>query len=171
MNIQLPARMSTKWRVSVIHRRKNVLVVTLAACGLALAVSGALGEQSAKDRIQAIDPAGLSHTPIPAFPGVANTFLTGAFNKPGLYAAHGKMSKGAKFPPHSHPDVRLSVVMSGTMYLGEGETFDVSKLVAYPAGTVAITPPNTPHYMYAKDGDVTILEIGSGPSGASFTEK
>ena len=86
--------------------------------GLVLAASAV---SAGEDRIQAIDLSELSHKPIPAFPGVGNAFLTGAFNKPGLYAAHGKMSKGAKFPPHSHPDIRLSVVTSGTMYLGEGE--------------------------------------------------
>ncbi len=113
----------------------------------------------------------LSEIPLRAlekFPGVSSAFLTGAFNAPGLYAAQGVMTKGSTFPPHSHPDIRLSVVVSGTMYLGQGEAFDTAKLIAFPAGSVAITPANTPHFMAAPDGDVRILEIGSGPSGATF---
>lgn len=112
----------------------------------------------------------MTHAPTP-LEGVASAFILGDFTTPGLYAAQGEMKEGAVFPPHTHPDQRLSIVTSGTMYLGTGETYDQDKLVAYPVGTMAITPAGVPHFMIALDGDVTILEIGSGPSGSKFTER
>ncbi len=127
--------------------------------------------QTPPPSVRKVDPATLAMRDVPAFAGVSNGFIEGAFDKSGLYAASSRMMKGSKFPPHSHPDMRLTVVVAGTMYLGEGDTFDESKLVAYPAGTVAVTPANTFHYMYAKDNDVIALEIGSGPSGAAFVKK
>lgn len=132
-----------------------------AAAGLAVAAQD--GE------IRRID-ADLERTAIPGIGGVSSAMLIGAFDAGGLYAASGRLQKGSRFPPHSHPDQRLTVVLSGTMYLGEGETFSEDALVAYPAGTAAITPPGTPHFMSAPDGEVVVLEIGSGPSGATFHE-
>ncbi len=142
-------------------------LVTGAAAGSSASIATA--QEAAA--IEMIELDKLTHTPIPAFPGVASIFIVGAFDRAGLYAAQGEMKQGAVFPPHSHPDMRLSIVTSGTMYLGFGETFDPAKLVAYPVGTMAITPANTPHFMSSLDGDVTVLEIGAGPSGASFFEQ
>ncbi len=107
----------------------------------------------------------------PKIEGVSAAFLVGTFDADGLYAAQSTMKAGAIFPPHKHPDQRFTHVLSGTMYLAEGETVDEASLVAYPAGTVALTPPDTWHYMVARDGDFTVLEIGSGPSGTEFSAK
>ncbi len=107
----------------------------------------------------------LASTPIE---GVSSAFIVGAFDADGLYAARSTMVEGARFPPHRHTDQRMTLVLSGTMYLGSGESIDDASLVAYPAGTVAVTPAGAAHYMVARDGDFTVLEIGSGPSGTAF---
>ncbi|MEM8792131.1 MAG: cupin domain-containing protein [Pseudomonadota bacterium] len=136
---------------------------------ITLAAGAALADEPAW-RITKIEPGTTALQPLPAFPGVSNGFLIGAFDRAGLYAAEGEMAAGSTFPPHTHPDTRLTIVISGTMYLGEGTTADPARLIAYPAGTAAITPGGTPHYMAAQDGDVRVLEIGAGPSGFAFAE-
>lgn len=118
-----------------------------------------------------IDKIELSSVPLisnPDLEGVSNAMLTGSFDKPGLYVARATMAQSAIFPPHTHPDVRITHVVSGTMYLGEGDAFEDSLLVAYPAGTVAVTPPGKSHFMAARDGDFTVMEIGAGPSATEF---
>jgi quercetin dioxygenase-like cupin family protein len=75
---------------------------------------------------------------------------------------------GGKIPPHTHPDERNSTVLSGTIYLGFGDTFDESNVVAIPTGAVYATPANVPHYVWAKDGDAIYQESGVGPTGTSF---
>ena len=133
---------------------------------LALAPAAALAQEAGA--IRKVDPQAMPLAALAAFPGVSNGFLTGRFDREGLYVAQGLMEQGSVFPPHAHPDQRVTVVLEGTMMLGEGEAFDEAALVAYPAGTVAMTPAGTFHFMAAPDGDVRVLEIGSGPSGATF---
>jgi hypothetical protein len=49
-----------------------------------------------------------------------------------------------------------------------GEQWDESKLKAYPAGTFYSEPPRTPHYVWAKDGEVIIQTTGMGPTGTTM---
>jgi hypothetical protein len=70
--------------------------------------------------------------------------------------------------PHWHPDEwRTAVVLSGTLYFGVGEQWDESKLKAYPAGTSYSEPPKTPHFVWAKDGEVILQTTGMGPTGST----
>jgi len=89
--------------------------------------------------------------------------------KPGLYVARVKFPAGIKVMPHTHTDeVRTILVLSGTMYFGVGEQWDESKLQAYPAGTFFTEPANTPHFAWAKDGEVVAHLTSIGPSGTKF---
>ncbi len=106
----------------------------------------------------------------PKFAGIVGGLITGAFTEPGLYAANSVMLDGAVFPPHSHIDDRMSVVVEGTMYLGTGPDIDPANEQVFPAGSIALTPAGTTHYMIARGGDVRILEIGAGPTATAFSE-
>ena len=91
---------------------------------------------------------------------------------PGVFVSRVKFSAGWKDPPHWHPDeVRTVVVLSGTLYFGSGETWDESKVKAYPAGTFYSEPSKAPHFTWAKDGEVVIQITGVGPSGKTFLAK
>jgi quercetin dioxygenase-like cupin family protein len=71
-----------------------------------------------------------------------------------------------KVVPHWHPDtVRTVLVMSGTFYFAVGEQWDESKLKPYPAGTLYSEPAKTPHYAWAKDGEVILQVTAIGPTG------
>jgi quercetin dioxygenase-like cupin family protein len=89
--------------------------------------------------------------------------------KPGVYVQRTKFPPGTKVMPHWHPDEwRTAVVLSGTLYFGVGEQCDESKLRAYPAGTFYSEPPKTPHFVWAKDGEVIIQTTGMGPTGTNM---
>ncbi|HKA88176.1 MAG TPA: cupin domain-containing protein [Haliangiales bacterium] len=49
-----------------------------------------------------------------------------------------KLPRGYKIPPHSHPADEHVTVISGTLHMGMGDTFDESKLKAYAAGCGAV---------------------------------
>ncbi len=134
---------------------------------LALLAPPAVAQEGA---IRQLDLSAMELAAHPLFTGVEAAFLTGAFDAEGLYAANSVMQRGSTFPPHAHPDLRLTVVISGTMYLGEGAEIRPEEARPYPAGTIALTPPGTMHYMLALEDDVRILEIGSGPSGSDFAQ-
>lgn len=88
--------------------------------------------------------------------------------KPGVYVQQTKFAPGTKVMPHWHPDEwRTAVVLSGTLYFGVGEQWDESKLKAYPPGTFYSEPSKTPHYVWAKDGEVIIQTTGMGPTAST----
>jgi quercetin dioxygenase-like cupin family protein len=92
--------------------------------------------------------------------------LFGDSSKPGLYVDRIKFAPGAKVMPHWHPDsVRTVLVLSGTFYFAVGEQWDESQLKAYPAGTLYSEPARTPHYAWAKDGEVILQVTAIGPTG------
>ena len=92
--------------------------------------------------------------------------LFGDSSQPGLYVDRIRFLPGMKVMPHWHPDtVRTVLVMSGTFYFAVGDQWDESKLEAYPAGTLYSEPPRTPHYAWAKDGEVILQITAIGPTG------
>jgi quercetin dioxygenase-like cupin family protein len=98
--------------------------------------------------------------------------LYGDPTKPGVFVTRVKFEPGLKVMPHWHPDeVRTVAVLSGTLYFAVGEQWDESKLKAYPAGTFYSEPPRTPHYAWAKDGEVIFQITGIGPSGTTFIDQ
>jgi len=71
-----------------------------------------------------------------------------------------------KVMPHWRPDsVRTVLVLSGTFYFAVGEQWDENQLKAYPAGTLYSEPARTPHYAWAKDGEVILQVTAIGPTG------
>ncbi len=104
----------------------------------------------------------------PLNPGVAVAVLLGDPTKPGVYVTRNKIPAGLKVMPHTHPDEwRTAVVMSGTLYFAIGEKWDESKLTAYPVGTFFTEPARTPHFVWAKDGDVILQITAMGPTGTT----
>lgn len=104
----------------------------------------------------------------PVGPGTQNAVLYGDPTKAGVYVQRTKFPSGTKVMPHWHPDEwRTAVILSGTLYFGVGEHWDESKLKAYPAGTFYSEPPKTPHFVWAKDGEVVIQTTGMGPTATN----
>lgn len=98
--------------------------------------------------------------------GPAGAVVYGDPTKPGLYVTRVKFAPGHKNMPHWHPDERTVVVLSGTFYFAYGDQWDETKLKALPPGTFLSEPPRTPHYNWAKDGEVILQITGYGPTDA-----
>jgi quercetin dioxygenase-like cupin family protein len=104
----------------------------------------------------------------PNLPGVQGAWLLGSADKPGVYLFRVRMEKGARIPPHTHPDERSTTVLAGTLWVGFGERFEEARLVAVPAGAIYVAPAGLPHYLWARDGAVEYQESGIAPSGTTF---
>lgn len=105
----------------------------------------------------------------PTIPGAETLWVIGSATASGIYAQRVKLPAGGMIPPHVHTDERFSVVLAGTIYVGFGETFVESDVVAVPAGALYIAPAGVPHYVWAKDGPAEYQESGVGPTGTTFT--
>ena len=116
-------------------------------------------------------PSTVKWSPSTATPGLESAWFVGAPEKQGIYAQRVRLPAGAKIAPHTHPDERFSVVLSGTIYVGFGEVFDEQSVAAIPAGGMYIAPAGVPHYVWAKDGDATYQESGIGPTAVNFIKR
>ncbi len=101
----------------------------------------------------------------PGMPDIRAAWVIGAEAGSSAYLLRVKLAPGGRIPPHTHPDERSSTVLSGTLYVGFGDTVDEARMVAIPAGGVYVAPARVPHYLWAKDGEVTYQEAGTGPTG------
>jgi quercetin dioxygenase-like cupin family protein len=100
----------------------------------------------------------------PNNPKLRAAWVIGTESGKGAYLLRVRLAEGGKIPAHTHPDERHSTVLAGTLYVGFGEVVDESKVVAIPTGGVYVAPAHTPHYLWARDGDVIYQESGTGPT-------
>jgi len=107
----------------------------------------------------------------PGLTGVQVAWVVGAEREPGLYALRVQLAPGARIPPHTHPDERVTTVLRGTLYVGFGDGFAERSMVAVPTGAVYLAPALVPHYLWAKDGEVLYQESGAGPTGTAILER
>ena len=122
-------------------------------------------------QVQTVLLENLGWTPSPKLAGVESASALGNLSDSALYVLFGKMNGGAIFPAHTHPDARITTVISGVMYYGVGEQFDRMNTQLYPAGSVIYTPAGIPHFMWVKEGEAVMQETGSGPTGIKFMKK
>ena len=145
------------------------IYVSRFACTAALA----LFTMSTFAQSTALEPARLSPEDLKwaaALAGTQRADLVGDDKKAGMYAYRVRFPANFKNLPHFHPDDRIVTVISGTLYVGFGEQFDESKMKALPTNSIWTEPAKQPHFVWAKDGEVTIQVIGNGPSGVTLIQ-
>lgn len=129
-------------------------------------VSGAAAAQS--DTPIALVPENFPWRRLPDNPALESAWVLGDSQQARPYILRVKLAAGGRIPPHTHPDERNNTVLQGVVYIGFGETFDESKVVAIPTGVVCVIPADVPHYVWARDGDVIYQEAGVGVTGTTF---
>jgi quercetin dioxygenase-like cupin family protein len=136
------------------------LVFVLGLSFVAVAHAQSLGESIA------VLPHDIAWKASAASPGLETAVTFGDPAKPGPYVLRVRYPKGYKLMPHFHPDEwRTGIVLSGNYYFGLGEQWDESKLKPYPPGTFFSEPKGTPHFVWAKDGEVIVQVTAMGPTG------
>jgi quercetin dioxygenase-like cupin family protein len=141
--------------------------------GIAVAlVLGAMLAQAQglpNDKFDSVLPENIKWQPFAAFPeGVQLAVVVGTPSKPGPYVVRVKTPAGGKLMPHRHPEDRIYTVISGIFYIGLGETFDESKLKAYPPGSVVVLPGGVAHFHWAKSGEYVTQITANGPLGLDY---
>ncbi len=94
--------------------------------------------------------------------GAKAAVLEGDPGKPGYFAMRLKTPDGYKIMPHWHPNVERVTVISGTLYIGVGDTFDETKGQQMGPGTYATMQPKMHHFAWTK-GDTEIQLTTLGP--------
>jgi quercetin dioxygenase-like cupin family protein len=157
-----------------LRSRSTGLVPLLSAAAIFAAATFPAAQSFAQEA-----PAAPSHTMITADqivwgagppglpPGVQTAVIAGDPGQSGPFTLRARMPAGYRIAPHWHPTDEHVTVLSGTVAMGMGETFDEKALMELPPGGFAAMPPNTRHYLKAKTAAV-IQVHGTGPFAVTY---
>src|SRR4051794_20809283 len=129
----------------------------------AVEIHGPAGDSSDAVQVSASD---IKFLPVEGKPGIYSANIAGSPGKAGIYVVLVRMDKGGQNAPHTHPDGRMTTVISGRVAYGIGKRTDLAAAKIYSAGSYYYTPPNVPHFLLAIDSDVVYQEVGFGPSSS-----
>lgn len=105
----------------------------------------------------------------PALPPGAKVAVLKGDPRTGSFIQRAKFPPNYRVPAHIHPDERIVTVISGTLYHGEGERFDTSKLKRFPAGSI-FGEGHVAHFGMTKDEEVVIQVEGPGPTAITYID-
>ena len=95
-------------------------------------------------------------------PGAQMAVLEGDPNKPGFFAMRLRCPDGYKVMPHWHPKQERVTIISGTLNLGMGDTYDTAAVHPLTAGSYSTMPAGMRHFAFAKG--VTEIQLATnGP--------
>ena len=99
----------------------------------------------------------------PAMPkGVMVTVLEGDPTRPGVFTMRIRFPAGTQVMPHFHSTTEHATVISGTLHIGMGDTFDRARTTAMSPGSFGYWQPGTHHYAWV-EGETTLQLHGEGP--------
>jgi hypothetical protein len=99
--------------------------------------------------------------------GVMSAVLEGDPTKPGLFTMRLKFPAGTKVMPHFHSATEHATVISGALYIGMGDKFDMTMTRLMPAGSFGFWTPAMHHFGYFEVE--TVLQLhGEGPWTATY---
>ena len=149
--------------------RTTIAVFAALAVALALFTVSASAEKDKAGFVR-VTPDDVKWTDRPGYDGVKFAVIQGDPTKPGIYVVRAKFAPGAMTRPHWHPEDRYVIVVQGTWYTGEGDTFDPDKTVPLKAGSFMLHPAKAHHFDGAKDEEVIVQIIGTGPSNTTLVD-
>lgn len=99
----------------------------------------------------------------PSLPkGAQMSVLLGDPTQAGPFVIRFKAPKNFKIPPHYHSRAETLTVLSGTLYLGDGEKLDPTIAHAMKVGGFHYLPAKTTHFAFTKKPAVVEIH-GEGP--------
>jgi hypothetical protein len=114
-----------------------------------------------------VTPDNLQWTDTPSLPGAKIAVIEGPITEAVPFTFRIKFPANYKVAPHWHPAIERVTVLSGTINLGVGDTFDQAKTKALPAGSISIMEPKMNHFAWI--GEETVVQLsGMGPWGITF---
>lgn len=141
----------------------------IAALGMTVMMSGSIADID-RTAVDFITPADIKWIRNAAGTN-ESAVLFGDPSQPGPYVMRLKWLPGNMSRPHVHNTDRFFVVISGTWWVGTGETFDPDSTVPVPAGSYVIHRAGGAHYDGAKDEETVIQVWGTGPMTTTSVER
>jgi hypothetical protein len=102
--------------------------------------------------------------------GIRTVVLKGDPNRAGLYTIMLRIPAHTPIAPRVHQDDRVATVVSGTWYIGYGDSFSSDALKALPAGSFYTEAAGRSHFAETRDTDVVVQITGVGPSSTRYID-
>ena len=99
--------------------------------------------------------------------GAEVAVLAGDPSKEGPYVMRARLPDSYQVAPHTHPVVENVTVISGTLGIGMGETFDPAAGRELGPGGLFVMQPETAHFAWSK-GETVIQLHGNGPWAINY---
>jgi quercetin dioxygenase-like cupin family protein len=100
--------------------------------------------------------------------GLQTVVIAGDARSRELYTMMVRLPPNTRIPPHSHPDERSCLVLSGTWYFAYGDARDDTQLKALPAGSHYTEPAGMNHFAETRGEAVVAACSAIGPTGTTF---
>jgi quercetin dioxygenase-like cupin family protein len=144
----------------------------LIAVALIAFATPALAQDALKvDSMQVIKPDELAWRDCPNLPKGAQCFrVLGDGTKAGVFITRTKFPPHFKVPPHTHPFSEVVTVISGSVWHGMGEKFDVQKGEVLRAGSIFLLPAKHAHYVWTTDEGAIVQVQATGPWGFDYID-
>jgi quercetin dioxygenase-like cupin family protein len=140
--------------------------VALSCAFCAFLAPHALAQQHTSHHVM-LAPSELTWTDVPSLPGAKIAVIEGPLTEAVPIMFRLKFPANYKVPPHWHPGIEHVTIISGTLNMGIGDTFDMTKSRALTPGSVAIMPPRTNHFVWTSEE--TIAQVHSvGPWSVTY---
>jgi pimeloyl-ACP methyl ester carboxylesterase len=102
--------------------------------------------------------------------GIRTAVLKGNPDRAGLYTIMLRIPAHTRIAAHVHQDDRVATVVSGTWYIGYGDSFNSAALKALPVGSFYTEPADRSHFAETRDTDVIVQITGVGPSSTRYID-
>lgn len=90
-------------------------------------------------------------------PGAKLMVLEGNPREKGLFTMRIKLPAGTRIEPHWHPRDERVTVISGSVWVGFGDTFDTTAARQLRAGSYYVNPPSLHHFLWIPEE--TVLQM------------
>ena len=115
-------------------------------------------------------PAGAPGAGTSGVAGIRTAVLKGNPEGTGLYTIMLRIPAHTRIAAHVHQDDRVATVVSGTWYIGYGDSFNSGALKPLPAGSFYTEPADRSHFAETRDTDVIVQITGAGPSSTRYMD-
>lgn len=104
------------------------------------------------------------------YPGTEITSVFGDFKKPGqMYTIRFKLPANYTVQPHTHTQDEYMTVISGSLYVGIGDTVEKNNTVFLPVGGAVGIPGKVPHYAWTTE-EMIMQVHAMGPRDTCFVQ-
>jgi quercetin dioxygenase-like cupin family protein len=155
---------------SAAYLARCTFLAVLALIATGCAASNAPPALGVLEPIAALAPELVWQAGPPALPGSRVAVLEGDPKQAQIFTMRVELPKGAKLGPHTHPNDERVTVLSGVVFVGFGEVFDVKQARRFQAGDYYVNPSGAVHYVWSEEGAVLQM-TAIGPWGLEMRGK